>query len=153
MTTTPESGTVVAIHISPARGIPMRSVEAARIHEGHGIDGDRYRNSRHRHVSVQRIEDLERAAAELGSPIEPGATRRNITIEGLAVPTTPGDRLTIGDVELEVVRIAAPCRLLDDEIGDGARTALRRRAGSIMRALGSGAVRVGDAVSLPAVAT
>jgi len=37
--------------------------------------------------------------------------------------------LVIGDVELEVVRVAAPCRLLDDGIGPGAAVALRRRAG------------------------
>ena len=54
--------------------------------------------------------------------------------------------LRIGDVELEVVRIAAPCRLLDDVIGEGARKALHARAGSVCRALVSGTVAVGDRV-------
>jgi len=65
----------------------------------------------------------------------PGGTRRNITISHGDVLTTPGERLRIGDVDLEVVRVAAPCKLLDDVIGSGAHTALRRRAGSVCRAL------------------
>src|ERR687892_628300 len=63
-------------------------------------------------------------------------------------PTTPGERLRIGDVDLEVVRVAAPCKLLDDVIGSGARTALRGRAGSVCRALSSGNIAVGDPVRL-----
>ena len=64
------------------------------------------------------------------------------------MPTTPGERLRIGDVDLEVVRVAAPCKLLDDVIGTGARNALRRRAGSICRALSSGIIAVGDPAHL-----
>jgi hypothetical protein len=64
------------------------------------------------------------------------------------VPTTPGERLRIGDVDLEVVRVAAPCKLLDDVIGTGARNALRRRAGSVCRALSSGIIAVGDPARL-----
>ena len=124
----------------------MKPVERIEVAAGHGIEGDRYRNSRHRHVSVQSAEALASAAEDFGKPINPGDTRRNITVTGIAVPTKPGERLTIGDVELEVVRIAAPCRLLDDVIGDGARVALRRKAGSIMRVLHGGPIALGDAV-------
>ena len=46
---------------------------------------------------------------------------------------------------LEVVRVAAPCKLLDDTIGRGAQGALRRRAGSVCRVLEGGTVSVGDA--------
>jgi MOSC domain-containing protein YiiM len=50
----------------------------------------------------------------------------------------------LGEVELEVVRVAAPCRILDDEIAPGAAAALRRRGGSVFRVLSGGRVRVGD---------
>lgn len=139
-------GQVHAIHVSPARGLPMRPVERVDLIEGHGIDGDRYRNSRHRHVSVQSLDALEQASRDFGRTISPDSTRRNVTVVGLDVPTTPGERLRVGDATLEVVRIAAPCRLLDDEIGDGARVALRRRAGSILRVVAGGSVAVGDPV-------
>ena len=55
----------------------------------------------------------------------------------------------IGEVELEVVRLAAPCRVMEESIGPGGRTALRRRGGSVLRVLHGGTVRVGDRVDLP----
>lgn len=143
---TEADGEVVALHVSPARGIDMRQVDRVQAQTGHGIAGDRYCNSKHRHITVQAIEDLDAAARDLGSPVAPGATRRNITTQGVTIPTKPGDRLRIGQLDLEVVRIAAPCKLLDDWIAPGARTALRRRGGSVVRVLGGGFVEIGDPV-------
>ena len=51
-------------------------------------------------------------------------------------------------VELEVVRIAAPCKLLDDVIGAGAKTALRHRAGSVCRLLTTGTISIGAQVEV-----
>lgn len=137
---------VVALHIAAATRLAMKPVESVEVEAGKGLVGDRYHGTRHRHVTVQSAEDLAAAAELHGSEIDPGWTRRNITIESGQVPSKPGDRITIGDVELEVVRIAAPCKLLDDVIGDGARTALRRRAGSVCRALSSGLITIGTEV-------
>ncbi len=125
----------------------MKAVDSVTVEATRGIVGDRYHGTKHRHVTVQSAEGLAIAAEQHGSAIEPGSTRRNITIADGEVPSKPGDRITIGEVELEVVRIAAPCKLLDDVIGDGARTALRRRAGSVCRALTSGQIVIGDDVS------
>ncbi len=125
----------------------MKAVEAVEAEAGKGLIGDRYHGTRHRHVTVQSATALDEAGQQHGSPIEPGETRRNITISDGEVPSRPGDRLTIASVELEVVRIAAPCKLLDDVIGDGARVALRRRAGSVCRVLSSGPIVIGDPVS------
>lgn len=124
----------------------MKAVPEVEAEAGRGLVGDRYHGSRHRHVTVQSAPALEMAAKVLGSAIDPGATRRNITISAGEVPSKPGDRLRIGTVDLEVVRIAAPCKLLDDVIGEGARTALRRRAGSVCRLLTSGRIAIGDPV-------
>ncbi|HET7799260.1 MAG TPA: MOSC domain-containing protein [Humibacillus xanthopallidus] len=139
--------TVLSIHIAPGRRLPTRSVPQVVAEAGAGLVGDRYHGSKHRHVTVQAIEALEAAADELGRPVDPGLTRRNITVSGGSVPTKPGTRVTIGDVELEVVRIAAPCRLLDDTLGPGAARALHDRGGAVMRLLGSGTISVGDAVT------
>lgn len=143
-----QSPVVTAIHIAPASRLPMRAVESVHVEAGLGIVGDRYHGTKHRHVTVQSQIALDAATEDLGSPVEPGGTRRNITISHGDVPTTPGARLSIGDVDLEVVRVAAPCKLLDDVIGSGARTALRGRAGSVCRALSSGSIAVGDPVFL-----
>jgi len=145
----PTPPTVVGIHIAPATRLPMKSVDSVQAETGKGLVGDRYHGTRHRHVTVQSAADLAEAADDLGSPVDPASTRRNITISHGDIPTKPGEHLAIGDVELEVVRIAAPCKLLDDVIGDGARHALRRRAGTVFRVIDGGTIALGDPVHLP----
>jgi MOSC domain-containing protein YiiM len=141
---------VAAIHVAKARRLPSRAVEHAEIEASKGIVGDRYHGAKHRQVSVQSLDGLRDAAAELGAGIDPAQTRRNITLSSGAVPRDPGELIRIGDVLLEVVRVASPCKLLDDWIGSGAQVALRRRAGSVCRVLEGGQVRVGDEVDLGA---
>jgi len=139
---------VEALHVAKGRRLPMRPVETVEIETQRGIVGDRYHGSKHRQVSVQSLDDLLVAADLFGSPIPADLTRRNITIKGGSVPREPGSVIRIGDVVLEVVRVAAPCKLLDDTIGAGAQGALRHRGGSICRVLEGGQVAVGDEVSL-----
>ena len=141
---------VAALHVAKGRRLPTRSVERVEIVAARGIVGDRYEGSRHRQVSIQSLDALREAEEVFGSPIDPGLTRRNITISSGAVPREPGSLVRIGDVLLEVVRVAAPCKLLDDTIGPDAQVALRRRGGSICRVLEGGTVTLGDPVELPA---
>lgn len=139
---------VTAIHIAPGRRLPVKYVASVTAEAGKGLIGDRYHGAKHRHVTLQAQDDLDEAAAQLGIGFEPGQTRRNITVDHGPIPSKPGERLRIGDVELEVVRIAAPCRILDDTIAPGAAAALRRRAGTCFRILEGGEIRVGDDVAL-----
>lgn len=97
-----------AIHLAPGRRLPTKSVESVEAESGAGLVGDRYHGSKHRHVTVQALDDLAVAAEALGRPVDPGLTRRNITLDQGPIPTRPGERFRIGDVELEVVRIARP---------------------------------------------
>jgi MOSC domain-containing protein YiiM len=144
---------IVAIHVAPGTRLAMRAVETAELRGGGGVVGDRYENARHRHVSLQSTEDLAASSAALGTTIDPGSTRRNITVSGPPLPTTPGVRITVGSsdgggrVELEVVRVAAPCKIMDDAVGPGAHRAMRHRGGVICRVLQGGVVAVGDPVT------
>ena len=140
---------VAALHVAKGRRLPTRSVERVEIVAARGIVGDRYEGSKHRQVSLQSLDALREAEEVFGSPIDPGLTRRNITISSGVVPREPGSLVRIGAVLLEVVRVAAPCKLLDDTIGPDAQVALRRRGGSICRVLESGPVSLGDPVELP----
>lgn len=144
-----ETNTVVALYISPASRLPMKSVDSVTAHTQGGLVGDRYENSRHRHVSVFSTGEMADASGRFGAKIDPALTRRNILLDAGLLPRTPGDKLSIGDVELEVVRDAAPCKMLDMEIGDGAKTAMRRRAGVICRVLKGGTIDVGSVAALP----
>lgn len=139
---------VTAIHIAPGRRLPVKYVESAVAEAGKGLVGDRYHGSRHRQVTLQAQADLDLAAADLGYDFRPGDTRRNITVDVGPIPTTPGALLRIGTVELEVVRIAAPCRIMEDAVGPGATPALRRRAGTVFRVLTSGTISIGDDVEV-----
>lgn len=140
------TATVVGLQIAKATRLEMRAVDSIDVEAGAGIVGDRYHGSKHRHVSVQSLEELAEAEAAFDAPLDPLLTRRNITIDHGHVPRTPGHRWRIGPVELEVVRDAAPCKLLDDNLGAGARTAMRRRAGVICRVVSGGTIRLGDPV-------
>ena len=126
----------------------MRPVADVVAEAGKGLVGDRYHGSRHRHVTVQSQQALDLAATDLGREFPCSATRRNITVDAGELPTRPGARMRIGEVELEVVRVAAPCRLMDDGIGPGAAAAMRGRAGSVFRILTSGTIAVGDSVEI-----
>ncbi|MGV1086496.1 MAG: MOSC domain-containing protein [Mycobacterium sp.] len=139
---------VASIHLAPGRRLPMRATEAVEAEAGKGLIGDRYHGSRYRQVTIQSREALDQTADELGYGFESSATRRNITVDAGEIPAKPGSRLRIGEVEFEVVRDAAPCRLMEDSVGPGAMAALRDRAGSACRVLTSGTIRVGDPVEL-----
>ena len=137
-----------SIHVAKATRLPMREVESAEVETGKGIVGDRYHGTRHRHVTAQSAESLREAATAYGAQVPAALTRRNLTVDDGVVPREPGARIRVGPVLLEVVRVAAPCKLLDDTIGRGAQEALRRRAGSVCRVLEGGTIAVGDEVEL-----
>ncbi|MEJ2871431.1 MOSC domain-containing protein [Actinomycetospora sp. OC33-EN08] len=138
---------VAALHVAAARKAPMEAVERIELVAGQGVVGDRYFGTRSRHVSVQSLEELAEAAERRGAPVPAGDTRRTVTVDSGRVPTTPGALLRLGDVELEVVRKAAPCRVMESGVGPGAARAMHERGGAICRVLTSGVVRVGDPVS------
>lgn len=143
MAMTEPSPTVVAIHLAFASRMDMREVKSVEAEAGAGLVGDRYHGTRHRHITVQSAQALAEASEIFGATIEPGLTRRNITVSHGEIPTTPGDEYWLGEVHLEVVRIAAPCKLLEDQLGAGAKAALRRRAGTVFRCLASGTINIG----------
>lgn len=139
---------VQSIHIAAEARAPMTAVERVAAEAGLGLVGDRYHGSSKLQVTVQAAGELAAAAAEAGAEIDPGRTRRNITVTAESVPRDPGHRWRIGPVELEVVRDAPPCRRMDEIFGDGGRAALRRRAGVICMVLTDGEIAIGDPVDL-----
>ena len=139
---------VAGIHVAKATRLPMQAKDTVEVEAGRGIVGDRHHGTRHRHVTVQSRETLDEAARVFGREVASELTRRNVTVSHGVVPRDPGARIRVGEVLLEVVRVAAPCKLLDDTIGAGAQEALRRRAGTVLRVLEGGTIRVGDPVDL-----
>lgn len=143
-------GPVHSIHVAPGARLPMQSKPEVVVEAGKGIVGDRYHGTRHRHVTVQTLTELGEAAERHGAPLDPAGTRRNVTLEAGHLDRTPGARMTIGKVELEVVRDAAPCKIIEGVLGRDARLALHKKAGVICRVLRGGVLAVGDEASLQA---
>ena len=139
---------VESIHLAAASQLPMKPVPRVVAETGKGLVGDRYHGATRRQVTVQAAGELAEAAAEAGRPIDPGRTRRNITISADTVPRTPGHRWSIGNVELEVTRDAAPCTLMEEIFGTGAQESLKGRAGVGCLVVSGGEIAVGDAVDL-----
>ncbi len=142
--------TVVSLHIAPEHRTALVAVGHIEVEAGRGIVGDRYYGTKHRHISVQSADALAVASRELGRTLDPASTRRTVTVSGGEIPNTPGSRMQLGPVEVEVVRIAAPCRLMDQISGHGTRRALHARGGSVCRVLSTGTLRLGDPVRLDA---
>ena len=139
---------VESIHLAAASHLPMKPVPLVLAEIGKGLVGDRYHGATLRQVTVQAAGELAEAAAQAGRPIDPGRTRRNITISADTVPRTPGHRWSIGEVELEVTRDAAPCTLMEEIFGSGAQESLKGRAGVACRVISGGEIAVGDAANL-----
>jgi len=139
---------VVALHVAPAHRAPMLPVDRVEAVAGKGLVGDRFFGTRHRHVTVQTTDDLAGATRWLGREVTAPGTRRNVVVSGGPLPTEPGSRLRIAGLDLEVVRVAAPCRIMDDELGPGGAASLRRRGGVVCRLLDSGTVTIGSPVDL-----
>jgi MOSC domain-containing protein YiiM len=141
--------TVLALTTAPAYGDDLVEHDEIALTTGVGIDGDRHAGKR-RQVTIVCTGELAAAATEMGvDSIDGVRTRRNIVVEATALPRDHGDRFSIGEVEFEVWRDCAPCELMEEAFGVGAKTALRNRCGIAASVVSGGVIRLGDVVRLP----
>ena len=152
----PAPGRLDSINVSRG-GVPKLPIAEAAI-TADGVEGDRQRDRRY-HGGPDRAVTLfstERIAAMQteGHPIAPGTTGENLTVSGIDwARATPGARLDIGTVRLEITRYTTPCVNITGSFagGDIARVAQKVNPGwsrVCARVLVPGRVRVGDAVML-----
>jgi len=141
-------GIVTAIAICGESGAALTLLDEIEAVTGVGLVGDRHAGSAARQISIQSRSELREAADRLGREILAEQTRRNITIDKGSLPRTRGQALRLGAVELEVFSDAAPCALMTELIGEGARPALQRLAGIHCRVIRGGTIHVGDELVL-----
>ncbi len=114
------SGRILALSVSRKKGIPKTNVSSVLLREEWGIVGDAHAGPWHRQVSLLAMESI-RTMQEKGLNVRAGAFAENITTEFLDLPSLRvGDRIHIGDTELEVTQIGKECH---------ARCAIYYRAG------------------------
>lgn len=141
-------GEVDQISIAAESGMPLRLVTEIEAITGVGLAGDRHAENPIRQVSIQSRTELARASERLGREIQADQTRRNITLDVGELPRDRGQRLLLGEVELEVFSDAPPCALMTELIGKGARPALKKLAGIHCRVIKGGTISVGDELLL-----
>ncbi len=138
------TGSVVSLSTAAGYGAPLDTHERIELVTGVGIVGDRHAGRR-RQVTIVCIGELAESAALHGvDEIDGVATRRNIVVDAATLPRAHGTPFRIGDVAFEVWRDCAPCELMNEIFGPGAKDALRDRCGISATVTSGGTIRIGD---------
>ena len=136
---------VHALSISERKGTQKHNVPIAEFMVDHGIVGDAHAGPWHRQVSLLARESIAKMTAK-GAKVGPGAFAENITTEFLDVPNLHiGDRLIIGEVELEITQIGKECHercAIYQQVGD----CVMPREGVFARVIKGGRIQVGDEI-------
>ncbi|MEQ8965105.1 MAG: MOSC domain-containing protein [Azospirillaceae bacterium] len=150
----PAAGRLLAIARKPGRSPERELLDRAEIDRVTGIEGDLLGKIRNRQVTILSREAWEATCAELGVELDWTTRRANLLVEGLDLDTTPGGRLAIGGVVLEVTGESLPCAKMEAR-QPGLRAALKTdaRGGLICKVVQPGTIAVGDAVTAEAPAT
>jgi MOSC domain-containing protein YiiM len=78
--------------------------------------------------------------------LSPGILRENITTDGINVNVlAPGQKLRVGEAQLEVSAVCGPCDLME-KIRPGLRRELYGRRGMLCRVVEGGIIRRGDTI-------
>jgi MOSC domain-containing protein YiiM len=123
------------------RRVPMEEIAEIRALEDSGLEGCAHaRTGSPRQVLLMDSETLELME------LQPGIIRENITTRGINVNgLATGQRLRVGDAQLEVSIACTPCDLLE-KIRPGLRRELRGRRGMLCRVIAGGMIRRGDSI-------
>jgi MOSC domain-containing protein YiiM len=132
---------VLHLFRAPQRRLPMEEVSEIRAVEDSGLEGCAHaRTNSPRQVLLVDSETLELME------LRPGIIRENMTTRGINVNGLPaGQRLRVGNAQLEVSGPCTPCDLLE-KIRPGLRRELRGRRGMLCRVIAGGMIRRGDTI-------
>jgi hypothetical protein len=134
--------TVVAIHLGAPEAEELRPVESVEAVAGKGLVGDRHfhPNGAPSGNALTLVE--EEVVDDVG--LEPGATRRQVTVSGVRLNELMGQSFRVGDVECYGVEICEPCRHLEQLTRPGIIKDLVHRGGINADILSDGTISVGD---------
>ena len=135
---------VVSLNISERKGTKKRPVKEVMVTQT-GIEGDAHSGDWHRQVSLLADESVDKMR-KVHKDISPGDFAENITTCGINLIELPmGQRLTVGEAELEVSQIGKVCHsrcAIYEQAGD----CVMPREGIFVKVLKGGSLKVGDPV-------
>ena len=149
--------TLLEIWRTPEAAAPMQRVPAGRLVAGRGLEGDRYAlgggtwaqyPDQEKQLTLVDVADVAAVAAEVGVPLTPGDTRRNLVTTGVHLPSLVGRWFAVGDTLLFGTKRCPPCTHLERLTGVRLVKALAARGGVNAAVFLGGTVSEGDVVRL-----
>lgn len=134
----------------------METLDHARVTVAEGVHGDfrgglaATKPTRRRQVTVLEAECWRAALNEVAAPLDWHQSRRNLLVEGAALPRQKDMRLRIGaSLVLEVTGECDPCERMD-ALCRGLRAAMTPdwRGGLTTRVIEDGEIEIGDEVTI-----
>jgi MOSC domain-containing protein YiiM len=126
---------------APRKRLPMEEVSEISAVENSGLAGCAHARA----GSLRQLLLMDSETLDL-MELQPGIIRENITTRGINVNGVPaGQRLRVGEAQLEVAMPCTPCDLLE-KIRPGLRRELRGRRGMLCRVIAGGLIRRGDSI-------
>ena len=137
---------IEAIHIGPEKAGPLEPVDSVRAIAGKGLEGDR--NFKANGAKPGQALTLVEAENVEDVGLDPGGSRRQVTVRGVQLNDLVGKTFRVGDVECYGVALCEPCTHLESMTRPGIIKDLVHRAGINADILTDGVIRVGDQISL-----
>ncbi len=151
------TGTLLEIWSAPEAAGPMRRLPAGRLVAGAGLEGDRYAlgggtwaqyPDLEKQLTLVDADEVAAVAAETGTALTPGDTRRNLVTRDIALPELVGRWFAVGDALLFGMKRCPPCTHLERLTGARLVKAMAYRGGVNAAVFGGAAIAEGAAVRL-----
>ena len=149
------TGTLTEIWRTAAAAEPMRRIPTGLLVAGVGLEGDRYAlgggtwaryPALEKQVTLIDRDDVAAVAADTGSDLTAGDTRRNLVTTGIDLPALVGRWFTVGDVLLFGMKRCPPCTHLERLTGVRLVKAMVHRGGINAAVFAGGPITEGAVV-------
>ena len=143
---------VLKIGITANNNQPIKEVNSIEVIAKKGIVGDRHFhefNDPYNQLSLIESENIDEYNIRFGLNISYIDFRRNIVTKGIQLNDLIGKKLSVGNVELEVIDLCRPCRHLTEMLDQ--RNVLKeflRKGGLRCQILSSSKISVGDKIKV-----
>ena len=148
-------GSVLEIWLAGAAAEPMRRAPAVEALAGLGLAGDRYARGGgtwaqypdlEKQLTLVDAADVAAVASEVGVPLAPGDTRRNLVTVGVDLAGLVGRWFTVGDALLFGMKRCPPCAHLERLTGVRLVKPMAHRGGINAAVFAGAAISEGDPV-------